>query len=216
MRSCRPARGPNSKPVLIVAATANSIGRAGRPLRPKRNPFGRGPLPRGWSSNGTVDVASVEGVGRRPRPCGGVATICHIHDTTSSGRCGRGRGSFSPAKRRVTKVSRQGVAAGDCSRVTASASRLAERRPSVGEVAVPPRPKGRSALARIEQALAPPSATMQKRGPARTQVYLCAHVPQPGRAATDRVGGVRARIRLVGNPRRTRALLLARRRGRGQ
>jgi hypothetical protein len=30
------------------------------------------------------------------------------------------------------------------------------------------------------------AATMQKRGPARTQVYLCAHVPQPGRAATDR------------------------------
>ena len=52
---------------------------------PKRNPFGRGLLPWGWSSNGTVDVASVEGVGRRPRPCGGVATICHIHDTTSAG-----------------------------------------------------------------------------------------------------------------------------------
>ena len=94
---------------------------------PKRNPFGRGLLPRGWSSNGTVDVASAGSVGRRPRPCGGVATICHIHDTTSSGRCGRGRGSSSPARKRVTKVDRQGVAAGDCSPVTASASRLAER-----------------------------------------------------------------------------------------
>ena len=102
---------------------------------PKRNPFGRGLLPRGCS-NGTVDVASVEGVGRRPRPCGGVATICHLHDTTSSGRCGRGRGSSSPARRRVTKVDRQDVAAGDCSPVTASASRLAEQRPSVGEVAL--------------------------------------------------------------------------------
>jgi hypothetical protein len=39
-----------------------------------------------------------------------------------SRRHGRGRGS-SPARRRVTKVDRQGFAAGDCSRVTASASR---------------------------------------------------------------------------------------------
>ncbi len=102
---------------------------------PKSNPFGRGLPPRGCR-NGAVDVASVESVGRLPRPCGGVPTICHIHDTTSSGRCGRGRGSSSAANRRVTRVDRQGVAAGDCSRVTASASRLAERRRSVGEVAL--------------------------------------------------------------------------------
>ena len=102
---------------------------------PKSNPFGRGLPPRGCR-NGVVDVASVESVGRRPRPCGGVPTICHNHDTTSSGRCGRGRGSSSAANRRVTRVDREGVAAANCSRVTASASRLAERRPSVGEVAL--------------------------------------------------------------------------------
>ena len=96
----------------------------------------RGVLPRGPSSNGTVHGASAESVARHPRPCGGVQTICHIHNTTSSGRCGRGRGSSSPARKRVTKVDRQGFAAGDCSPITASASRLAEQRPSVGEVAL--------------------------------------------------------------------------------
>lgn len=136
MRSCRPTRGPTSKPVLVGATTASSIERAGRRLRPEKKPVRAGASPAGQSSNGTVDVASPEGVGRRRRPCGGVATICHIHDTTSSGRCGRARGSSSPARKRVTKVDRQGVVAGDRSRVTACSSRLAERRPSVGEVAL--------------------------------------------------------------------------------
>ena len=103
---------------------------------PKEDPFGRGLLPRVGTPTARWTSRARKAFGRRPRPCGGVQTICHIHDTTSSGRCGRGRGSSSPARKRVTKLDRQGVAAGDCSPITASASRLAEQRPSVGEVAL--------------------------------------------------------------------------------
>ena len=137
VRSWRPTRGPTSKAVLIVATTANAIGRAGRPLRPKRNPFGRGLLPRGWSNNGTVDVATAEGVWVTPaavRPGPGDLP----HDATRRAPAGADVAVVRPARREgvLTKVDRQGVAAGDCSRVTASASRLAEQRPSVGEVVV--------------------------------------------------------------------------------
>ena len=97
---------------------------------------------------------------------------CHMTHTTSSGRCGRGRGSSSPARRRVTKVDRQGVAAGDCSPVTASASRLAERRPSVGEVA----------LSHLVYATAPTAMSytlvIPRKASARTQLRLA---PAPGR-----------------------------------
>ena len=112
-------------------------------------------------------------LGDAPRPCGGVATIRHIHDTTSSGRCGRGRGSSSPARRRVTKVDRQGFAAGDRSRVTASASRLAERRPSVGEVAV----------SRLVYAIAPTamSYALAIPGEASAPPPAAAGAPAPGR-----------------------------------
>ena len=128
-----------------------------RSCRPTRGPTLKPVLILATTAN------SIERAGRRLRPEKKPVRAGASPAGTSSGRCGRGRGSSSPARKRVTKVDRQGVAAGDCSRVTASASRLAEQRPSVGEVAVPPRPKGRSALARIEQALAPPSATKQVR-----------------------------------------------------
>ncbi len=82
------------------------------------------------------------------------------HTRHDERRCGRGRGSSSPARKRVTKVDRQGVAAGDCSPITASASRLAERGLRSARSRCPT--SSRSALARVQQTSAPPSAGEQR------------------------------------------------------
>ena len=128
MRSCRPTRGPTSKPVLIVATTANAIGRAGRRLRPEKKPVRAGASPAG------LEQQRHGGRRERGRRWATPAAVRRgpddlPHDTTRRAPAGarRGRGSSSPARKRVTKVDRQGVAAGDCSPITASASRLAER-----------------------------------------------------------------------------------------
>ena len=85
----------------------------------KENPLG-GAFSRG------VRAATARSTSRARKALGDAAAvprgpaICHIHDTDDSRRCGHGRGFSSPARKRVTKFDRQGIAAGDCSPMTAS------------------------------------------------------------------------------------------------
>ena len=160
MRFWRPARGPTSEPVLIVAATADAIGRAGRRLRPEKKPVRAGASPAG------LEQRRHGGRRERGRRWATPAAVRRgpddlPHTRHDERRCGRGGGSSSPARRRVTKVDRQGVAAGDCSPVTASASRLAERGLRSARSHCPT--SSPSALARVQQTSAPPSAGKQGR-----------------------------------------------------
>ncbi len=134
-RSWHPTRGPTSTPVLIVATTTNAIGRAGRPLQTQKKPI------RAGASPARLEQQRHGGRRERGQRWATPAAVRRSRDDLphtrhDERRCGRGRGSSSPARKSVTRVDRQGVAAGDCSPITASASRLAERRPSVGEVAL--------------------------------------------------------------------------------
>jgi hypothetical protein len=124
--------------LLDMPTTANAIGRAGRPLRPQKNPFGRGLLPRGWSGNGTVDVASMESVGRLSRPCGGVQTIGHMTQHDDPAGAPADAVVVRPARRE--SVSRKSTA-GVWPPATAAPSPLLHPDwlsggPSVGEVAL--------------------------------------------------------------------------------
>ena len=168
MRSCRPTRGPTSKPVLIVATTANAIGRAGRRIRPKKKPVRAGASPTGSEQQ---RHGGRRERGKRWATPAAVRRGSRPHDASRRAPAGADVVVIPPARREgvLRKSTARGVAAGDCSPVTASASRLAEQPPSVGEVAG--RPKGRSALARIEQAMAPPSAT-KRHSPSRAGVRL--------------------------------------------
>ena len=131
MRSYRPTRGPTSKPILNVCECHRTCRTAAQARRETRSGggFSRGvrAATARWTSRAWKWATSAA-VRRGP------GHMTHYDELRR--RCGRGRGSSSPARRRVTKVDREGVAAGDCSPVTASASRLAEQRPSVGEIAL--------------------------------------------------------------------------------
>jgi hypothetical protein len=134
-RECRTAAQARKKPVRAGASPAGSE---------QQRHGGRRERGRRWATPAAV---------RR-----GPDDLPHTrHDER---RCGRGRGSSTPARKRVTKVDRQGVAAGDCSPVTASASRLAERGLRSARSRCPT--SSRSALARVQQTSAPPSAGEQR------------------------------------------------------
>ena len=142
------------------STSANAIGRAGRRLRPKKKTRSGGAFSRG------VRAATARSTSRarkalgdsRGRAAGSRRSATYT--TRRARRCGRGRGSSSPARKRITKVDRQGVVAGDCSPVTASASRLAERGLRSARSRCPT--SSRSALARVQQTSAPPSAGEQR------------------------------------------------------
>lgn len=160
MRSCRPTRGPTSKPVLVGATTASSIERAGRRLRPEKKPVRAGASPAGQSSNGTVDVASPEGVGRRRRPCGGVRRSATY--TTRRAPAGADVLVVRPARRE--SVSRKSTA-----RVSSPATAAASPLVLPGWLSGGLRSarsrcptSSRSALARVQQTSAPSSAGGQR------------------------------------------------------
>ena len=158
MRSCRPTRVPTSKPVLIVATKANVIGRAGRRLRPEEKPVRAGPSPAGSEQQ--------RHGGRRERgrrwatPAAvrrGPGHMTH-HDELLPARTGPWfvqPGEKACHESPTARVSPPATAAAS----TASASRLAERGRRSARSRCPT--SSRSALARVQQTSAPPSAGNQ-------------------------------------------------------
>jgi hypothetical protein len=156
MRSCRPTRGPTLKPVLIVAATANSFGGAGRRLRPEEKPVRAGASPAGSEQQ--------RHGGRRERgrrwatPAAarrGPDDLPHTrHDELRPVRTWSW--FVQPGEKACHESRPPGCRRRRLQPRHRFSSRLAEGLRSARS-RCPPRPNRRSALARIDQAPAPPA-----------------------------------------------------------